>query len=545
MKKLRDYQIKIIYDVMHHLMNHDRCCVSLATGAGKTYIFSELVNRIDAKILICVHRSELVEQTSKTLTKEHDVLISGSNLPEKNVVVAMVETLNNRIKKNEIDVNDYDFIIVDECHIGNFMKVLDLFKNKVIGFTATPNYEKKRYFYKCLSCGYEQEKSSKHCGKKLKKYKENIPLSEYYDYLIEGIQIKDLIEEGFLVKDDPYILDIDTKQLVYNEATNDYTEQSISLVYGTKKAIQNTIDNYYKYCEGLKTIIFNPNTLVNKRLFEAMTKKGINCKMYDSKNQNETREELVNWFKNTPNAVLLNVQVFTTGFDVTDVQCIFLNKKTKSLNLFTQMVGRGGRITDKIFKPKFKVIDLGNNFEDFGNWSDERDWSKLFYKKERKAVGTGQPTATIKCHNCGFLNSANYLECRECGEEKQYTGGISGIAKKNGKYLIPEPDKIIEYCESNNLTILEARKIVYSYISEMFQDTSYERFQNTFQTILKNGNDIDYNNEYYNRALKFLAPYYFAIQKSNLEGNKNRKLDTFIIKTFKYVERRYNTSTDL
>ena len=384
MKKLREYQAKIIYKVVEHLQHQDRCCVSLATGGGKTYVFSELVNRLYGNILICVHRSELIEQTSKTLDKDHDVLVSNSDLPKKNIVVAMVETLNNRIKKKQIDVNYYDFIIVDECHIGNFMKVLDLFKNKVIGFTATPNYEKKRYFYKCLRCGHEQEESGKHCGNKLKKYKENIPLSEYYDYLIEGIQINELIEKNYLVKDEPYILEIDTKKLVFDPIKNDYTEESLSLVYGSKKGIQTTIDNFFLYCKGLKTIIFNPNTLVNKRLFDAMIEKGVNCKMYDSKNQNETREELVEWFKNTPDAVLLNVQIFTTGFDVTDVECIFINKKTKSLNLFTQMVGRGGRITDKIFKPKFKVIDMGNNFEDFGNWSDKRDWNELFYKKEKK-----------------------------------------------------------------------------------------------------------------------------------------------------------------
>ena len=533
-RKLRDYQSKIIYKVIEHLQHQDRCCVSLATGGGKTFVFSELINRLYGKVLICVHRSELVEQTSNTLTKEYDILVSGSDLPKKDIVISMVETLNNRIKKKQIDINQYDYIIIDECHIGNFMKVLDLFKNKVIGFTATPNYEKKRYFYVCQNCGHKEEKSGKHCGKKMQKYKENIPLAEYYDYLIEGIQIDDLIKKGYLVKDDPYILEIDTKQLVFDPTTNDYTEQSISLVYGSDKAIQNTIENYFLYCEGLKTIIFNPNTLVNKLLFEAMQQKGINCKMYDSKNQNETRAELVEWFKNTPNAVLLNVQVFTTGFDVTDVECIFINKKTKSLNLFTQMVGRGGRITDKIFKPKFKVIDMGNNFEDFGNWSDKRDWNELFYKKEKKPVGVGQPTEPKECHECGFLNSPNYLECKNCGAEKKYSGGISGIAKKNGKIIIPTHEKIIEYCETNNLTTLQASKIVNKYVSEMFIETK----ESTFVKALENG-------ELFARTKSFIKPYYFAIQRSKLEGNRNRTLDTFTNKTIKEIARRYNTESNI
>jgi superfamily II DNA or RNA helicase len=170
---LRDYQTEIVSKVLNHLETNQRCCVSLATGGGKTVCFAELTNRIDGRILICVHREELVYQTSKTLSKEHDILLPKIKKVSKDVVVAMVQTLHNRIKKEEIDINSFDTMIIDEAHRGEFMKILNQFKGKVIGFTATPNYEKTRYFFKCLKCGDEYNVLTDCCKKKTQKMKFN------------------------------------------------------------------------------------------------------------------------------------------------------------------------------------------------------------------------------------------------------------------------------------------------------------------------------------------------------------------------------------
>ena len=270
--ELRQYQKDTILKVSQHLEHKQRCCVSLATGGGKTIIFSSLVNRFFGRVLICVHREELVHQTSRTLTCEHDLLLPSVKHVSKNVCVAMVQTLHNRIKKGQIDVNSYDLIIIDECHRGEFMKILDQFTGKVVGFTATPNYEKSQTIFKCLCCGDEHENSGKCCKRKLKKYRENVPLSKYYDTLIEGVEISELIEQGFLVNDENFILKNDTSQLIYDPRIGDYTEESITLVFGSPAAIQNTVKTYKKLAYGKKTILFNPNTLINRRLYDAMLK---------------------------------------------------------------------------------------------------------------------------------------------------------------------------------------------------------------------------------------------------------------------------------
>jgi superfamily II DNA or RNA helicase len=531
--ELRKYQTEIIDKVTSHLETYQRCCVSLATGGGKTVVFSSLVNQLKGRTLICVHREELVHQTSRTLSVKHDFLLPKikSNCLTKNVVVAMVQTLHNRLKKGEIELNSFDNIIIDECHRGEFMKILEEFTGKVIGFTATPNYEKKEYFFVCPKCGSKNDKPNECCNRKMQKYKREIPLSEYYHKLIHGVEISELIDMGYLVQDENFILDVDTSRLVFDPARNEYTEESISLVFGSKDAIENTVNVYKKLAQGKKTILFNPNTLVNQKLYDAFIEAGINAKMYDSKNSEENRLDLVEWFKSTPDACLMNVQVFTTGFDCTDVEVVFLNKKTQSLNLFLQMVGRGGRITDKIFKPSFRVVDMGGNIDDLGEWSKRRNWNDYFYGGEVKPCGTPKPAIVRTCHKCESIIAANSLICPKCGEEKRFvTGsGVTGLPVRNGKPVIPSPSKILYYCLENDLDCAQARKIVYNYVAEMFENVP----QNVLLSHKRSG-------LLYTKTKRFIMPYYFAIQKSDMKGNKCRTIEAFTNETIKAIERSYH-----
>jgi superfamily II DNA or RNA helicase len=513
---LRDYQQDILNKVLIHLEHSDRCCVSLSTGGGKTALFTELINHLKGKTIVLVHREELVHQTSKHINKEYCIILPKTKYKGSDIVIAMVQTLSNRIKKKEFDLNDFDNIIVDEAHRGDFIKIIEKFKGKVIGFTATPNYEKTEYVYICDRCGSEYGSAIKCCNIQNEKYKENVPLSTYYHTLIDGIGISELIDKEFLVPEESYIYEIDEKNEVWDPKTGEMTQESVQMTYGSKEGIEETIRIFKENCYGLKTIIFNPNTLVNKLLYDAMILEHINAKMYDSKNEQENRSDLMDWFRNTKDAVLLNVQVFTTGVDVTDIECIFLNKKTRSINLYLQMVGRGGRITNKIFKPKFKVIDIGNTQELFGNWSDEREWDGYFYNKHRRIVGKPKPAATRICHNCEALLSANSLTCDYCGAEKQYTTTLKGVLKNDAKIIIPKPDFIVKYCSENNLDCNDARKIAIKYIVEMFNNVPFESFVKHKKSGLL-----------FNRSKKFLLPYYFAISASDLKGNKVRKIDTF------------------
>ena len=96
----------------------------------------------------------------------------------------------------------------------------------------------------------------------------------------------------------------------------------------------------------------------------------------DNTHTKKERKKILNWFHETPDAILTSVSILTTGFDEPSVEAIILNRATKSLTLYYQMIGRGSRIFKN--KSTFQVIDLGNNLHRFGPWGADLDWQRIF-----------------------------------------------------------------------------------------------------------------------------------------------------------------------
>jgi type I site-specific restriction endonuclease len=99
-------------------------------------------------------------------------------------------------------------------------------------------------------------------------------------------------------------------------------------------------------------------------------------KRQDNTNTEQERREILLWFKTKPDAILTSVGILTTGFDEPTVETIIINRATKSLTLYHQMIGRGSRILPN--KSTFDVIDLGNNAARFGLWESYINWHDIF-----------------------------------------------------------------------------------------------------------------------------------------------------------------------
>jgi superfamily II DNA or RNA helicase len=97
----------------------------------------------------------------------------------------------------------------------------------------------------------------------------------------------------------------------------------------------------------------------------------------DNKNTAAERKEILQWFSETPDAILSSVSILTTGFDEPTVETIILNRATRSLTLYFQMIGRGSRYLPN--KEEFTVVDMGNNIARFGLWSAPVDWQEIFH----------------------------------------------------------------------------------------------------------------------------------------------------------------------
>jgi superfamily II DNA or RNA helicase len=136
-RELRPYQINGINQLASKvLQGKRRLLYQQATGSGKTITFAGLVNRFlnkqQKKIVILVHRQELLQQTVRAMFHWYDisaapVTAETKYLPNVLVYVAMVETANNRLKKNPLYFGNIGLVIIDEAHIGNFKKLYDYF----------------------------------------------------------------------------------------------------------------------------------------------------------------------------------------------------------------------------------------------------------------------------------------------------------------------------------------------------------------------------------------------------------------------------------
>lgn len=360
-KKLYDYQKKgmdKIFDTLDRAPENYNLLYQLPTGGGKTVIFSEITRRFisntNKKVLILTHRIELCSQTSGMLDDfgvSNKVINSKvKELPDQKdfmCFVAMVETLNNRLQDEKIDLEDIGLVIIDEAHYNSFRKLFHYFdKCVILGVTATP-----------LSSNVK------------------LPMYQNYDELIVGESIGYLIENGFLSKATTYCYDVGLTALKIG-ANGDYTVRSSDLLYGDYPMLQKLLFAYEENSLGKKTLIFNNGINTSLNVMDVFVKAGYAIRHLDNTHTPNERKEILDWFKNTPNGILTSVGILTTGFDEPSVQSIILNRATKSLTLYYQMIGRGSRVLPN--KKEFTIIDLGNNVARFGPWSDDVDWYEIF-----------------------------------------------------------------------------------------------------------------------------------------------------------------------
>ena len=360
-KELYGYQktaIDQILDKFNDNNDNFNLLFQLPTGGGKTVIFSELTKRYilakGKKVLILTHRIELLGQTSNMLS-EIGVTNKVINAKVKDLedgedhwcYVAMVETLNNRINEEAMEFENLGLIIVDEAHYNSFRKLFKHFASQsLLGVTATP-----------LSSNIK------------------LPLHDNYQELIVGESISSLVNQKYLSKAHTYNYDVNLKALKVG-INGDYTVSSSERLYGNYLMQEKLLYAYEEKAKRTKTLIFNNGINTSKQVQAMFEEEGYECKHLDNTHSEKERAEILEWFHTKPDAILSSVSILTTGFDEPTVETIILNRATKSLTLYHQMIGRGSRFLNN--KQEFNVIDLGNNARRFGLWDSHINWPEIF-----------------------------------------------------------------------------------------------------------------------------------------------------------------------
>jgi len=365
-KKLYPFQKEVVDVIIDKFAEKDansNLLFQLPTGGGKTVIFSSIAKRYieknKKKVLILTHRIELCVQTSKQLAAidiENKVINSlVKNMDDQgkyDTFTAMVETLNNRLQEDKNFLKNIGLVIVDEAHNNSFRKIFQYFQDvNILGVTATPLSSNKA-----------------------------LPLNDNYDELLVGHSIKSLIEAKYLADAKTFTYDVNLHGLKIG-SNGDFTISSSDKVYSNYFMQEKLLFAYEELAVGRKTLIFNSGIESSRSVYNLFVKQKYPVRHLDSTFSDTDRKEILRWFKVTPGAVLTSVGILTTGFDEPTVECIILNRATRSLTLYHQMIGRGSRVLPT--KSTFQVIDLGNNVRRFGYWQEFIDWQDAFQNPDR------------------------------------------------------------------------------------------------------------------------------------------------------------------
>lgn len=396
---LRDYQQESLDKAIEWLStSFEFGLLDLATGAGKSHIVAALASWASGasgkKILCLAPSKELIEQNREKFlaTGKPASIFSGSagkKCLKHDVVFATEKTVLNEINKF---CGKFGLIIIDECHritptIKQIISHIKKQNNKVrvLGLTATPYRLGTGYIYQYGEDGVTVAESETR--------------EPYFNKLIFRVPAQLLIDRGYLTQPhaDPDVIDhYDTTALERN-STGAFTAASQEKAYEGKGRLTSKIvaDIVEKSRYRMGVIIFVSSEAHGKEVMESLPKE--NSRMLTGKVSKKERERHIADFKAQKFKYFVNIQVLTTGFDAPHIDVVALLRRTESVSLLQQMIGRGLRLHDH--KQDCLVLDYAENIE---NHCPDGD---LFNPDIKVSGGTGESEPVdIICPTCGTTN---------------------------------------------------------------------------------------------------------------------------------------------
>ena len=385
--QLRTYQTDTISKTADSLRKGKQApLIVLPTGAGKTVIFSEIAKRAVQKnnnVLILVHRRELIKQASKKLADikvSHGIIAAGFKPSSHPIQVASVQTIVRRLKSTSFKPA---LIIIDEAHhsvAGSWKKILDHFPQaKRIGVTATP----------CRLSGQG--------------------LRVMFDDLILGPSVKALVNAGFL---SPHKVFGAPQKINFNKIKmrgGDYATDQLAEEMIKADITGDAVQQYKKHANGLPAIAFCVNVAHAEIVKSKFNNSGIKADIITGDMDTNDRDQVINGLSTGKIQVLVSIEVISEGFDLPAVSCAILLRKTASLGLYLQQVGR-------ILRPQENktaiVLDHVGNTITHGFIDDPKNWSLDAPKRSKK--NQEKAPAVQTCKQC-FATFKPQPTCPECG----------------------------------------------------------------------------------------------------------------------------------
>lgn len=374
--KLHPYQqqaksdIFSAWDDVHHVM------LQMPTGTGKTYLFSSLINDINKwshdthtpnKMLVIAHRKELIDQIDKSLDVfgvRHSVLAGPKeqrNLSNP-VIVSSIQTITHPANQGDVESlrERIHFIIIDEAHhsmADSYRKLWKMFPNaRFLGVTATP--------WRMNHSGFRK----------------------IFDTLILTQPVKKFIQQGYLSPYNYYSLKPESRVQDAIDGINkfdrwgDYDEHALVDTMDHDHIRAQLVKSYKKLAWGKKGIIYSINKQHSLNICEDFRRLGVKIVDIDDRTPTALRKQYVDDFKSGKIDIIVNVNIFSEGFDCPDIEFIQLARPTRSLTMYIQQVGRGLRKAEG--KCKCIILDNVGMYSRFGLPDANRHWMAHFNGKD-------------------------------------------------------------------------------------------------------------------------------------------------------------------
>lgn len=377
--QLRNYQQELINRIRQSLANgHRRIIVQSPPRTGKTVVMAEIARQSTARgnrVCFIIHRKEVLEQAKATFQEQGvdpDLLEAG-----------MVQSLTRHVDT----MRSPEVILIDEAHHAlakSYTRILEAFPQAyVLLFTATP-----------VRTGRNQ-------------------LDQIADDIIIGKSIKELTEQGFLAPFKYYAAkdkDVDDQKL-RRSSTGDYVTASIEEAV-SHKIYSHTVDEYLAKASGKQAVVYTYSVEAANHLAGEFNAREITAEAVDATTPTMVRDDAVRRFRDQKLKVLVNVNLFTEGIDLPNVDCVIMVRPTMSLALYMQfsmrcLNPRPGKVAT--------IIDQVGNWERFGLPDADRDWEVLAKSKasSSKSLKRGG-VQVIQCPDCFGVVEREEVEDNSC-----------------------------------------------------------------------------------------------------------------------------------
>ncbi len=357
MSALRDYQHAAIQQIYREWQRGKRrVLLAMPTGSGKTRTFSEIARHALAKgdrVLVVAHREELLLQSQATLERITGVGVgfikAGYPLDLAHPVqCASVQTLARRLDRDTLDLQRFGLAIVDEAHLSlanSYLKILQrLPQSRVLGVTATPS--------RLDGCGFDR----------------------VYEALVLGPSVSELIQRGFLADYDI----LAPESFLPEEGDGiritggDFNVGDLAARIDRRYVAGQAVEAYLKHSRGKRCVVFAINVEHSQAIAERYRQAGIAAEHLDGETPLKERQAILQRFRSGRTQVLCNVQLFTEGFDLPELEVVQLCRPTQSVALHLQMVGRALRPQRG---KRALILDHAGNCLRLGGPKAERHWT--------------------------------------------------------------------------------------------------------------------------------------------------------------------------